>query len=485
MSSIFGPAGGGASVYDAIVATSGGDYTNLKDALDSGAKSVYIRNGTYNETGTVTNAENNLQIWGESSAAIVNIGANNFTFSGTNVKFCNFTLDSAAGVWALNGVESGLICCGLKKSTNTAARTITMGGNYAYICDCNIDDTNTSTATPHIYFTGAYSRFCSNTIQYEGGGTSPTNAYLYINGNYCLINGNNWIGGSSVTSGQITIYINNSNCTVSSNVVDGALREEFIYINGENNSVVGNTIYQVREGVVLKSPYNTVTGNNFETFSVYAVFNDSVDFSVISGNTCNGTLGKAIYLDTGSNGCVVTGNHCRRDLEINGTSNDNYVVGNTIQGNLTITDTAYNNVFNNNGATGGDSVAKEQYIVRGFNNSGGALALGDVVVYDANANGNYFTTTTTAADPKIFGMVTETINNGAEGFVLTKGSTIHLKVNGTTAIAVGDLLTTYTDAGIAAKAGTGDVAFARALEAYATADSNGVIDAILIDPRTA
>jgi len=56
-------------------------------------------------------------------------------------------------------------------------------------------------------------------------------------------------------------------------------------------------------------------------------------------------------------------------------------------------------------------------------------------------------------------------------------------VNGTANIAVGDKLSTYSSAGIGAKAtaGKGGV-FAIALEAYTNSDSSGVIDAILFEP---
>ncbi len=81
------------------------------------------------------------------------------------------------------------------------------------------------------------------------------------------------------------------------------------------------------------------------------------------------------------------------------------------------------------------------------------------------------------------GMVLETIADDAYGRVLTLGKTALLKADGTDDIAIGDLLSTFTTAKIAQKAAQGEVAFAIALEAYATNDSSGVIDAVLITPR--
>lgn len=117
------------------------------------------------------------------------------------------------------------------------------------------------------------------------------------------------------------------------------------------------------------------------------------------------------------------------------------------------------------------------------NTSGGALAAGDVVTLKSVAAGNEITTTTAQGDDKVFGMVAETIANTASGLVQVLGKTTALKVDGTTDIAIGDLLGTFTTAGITQKAAAGDMAFAVALEAYTTDDSNGVIDALLITPR--
>jgi len=95
-------------------------------------------------------------------------------------------------------------------------------------------------------------------------------------------------------------------------------------------------------------------------------------------------------------------------------------------------------------------------------------------------------TTTTEGDPRVVGVLVDaSVANKAHGKVQTRGKVTTLKVDGTADIAIGDLLGTFTTAGIAMKAATGKTAFAIALEPYATDDSSGVIDALLITPRTA
>lgn len=118
------------------------------------------------------------------------------------------------------------------------------------------------------------------------------------------------------------------------------------------------------------------------------------------------------------------------------------------------------------------------------NTSGGALTVGSVVILKSVAAGDEVTTTTTVGDDKVLGVAIETaFSNNTYGMVKTLGKVTSLKVDGTTDIAVGDFLSTYSVAGIAAKASDGDMAFAIALEAYTTNDSNGVIDALIIKPR--
>lgn len=103
-----------------------------------------------------------------------------------------------------------------------------------------------------------------------------------------------------------------------------------------------------------------------------------------------------------------------------------------------------------------------------------------------SAIGDEFTTTTTAGDPHILGVLQEAVGSGLRANLTEEGTIINLKVDGTTDIAIGDFLGTHTVAGIAAKAavGSGKTAFAYALAGYTTNDSNGVIRALIIAPRT-
>ena len=118
-----------------------------------------------------------------------------------------------------------------------------------------------------------------------------------------------------------------------------------------------------------------------------------------------------------------------------------------------------------------------------YNASGAAMSIGDIVVSNptgTDAPGYECTTTTAQDDRDVVGMVYQAMAAGGWGLIQYWGYTQLLKVNGTTDIAKGDDLSTYTVAGIAGKAtaGAGGI-FAEAWEAYAANDSAGVINAFI------
>jgi len=135
--------------------------------------------------------------------------------------------------------------------------------------------------------------------------------------------------------------------------------------------------------------------------------------------------------------------------------------------------------------TMGGSTTTERTVLQMLNNSGSTINAGEVVILDSVADGDQVDRTTTQGDDLVFGMMltTRTSTTTVYASVVTEGLTNILKVDGTTDIAVGDFLGTFTTAGIAMKAAVGDMAFAIALEAYTTDDSSGIIDALLIKPR--
>ena len=126
----------------------------------------------------------------------------------------------------------------------------------------------------------------------------------------------------------------------------------------------------------------------------------------------------------------------------------------------------------------------EQRLYLMQNTSGATVPAGAVVVLKtASGDAEEVSTTTTNGDNKVFGMViAEAANNSYITRTLLEGYTQALIVsNGTSSIAIGDWLSTYSHAYYAKKAVAGDTVFAIALSAPTT--STAAISALLVSPR--
>lgn len=228
-----------------------------------------------------------------------------------------------------------------------------------------------------------------------------------------------------------------------------AVESQFVGCSSEGNGVNGYEV-DVTDCAFIGCQADENTSNGFIVTDRYNAFvacsgvNNGTDFNISEGGSYVGCLMDSITFDTGED--------------------DPY------QSSVNMKETV--NTFR-----------RSQIFV---NNAGTTLSIGQVVVYAPTVSDfKQATTTTAASDNRVVGIVSgaASVSVDASFEVLMEGRTEYLKVDGTTDIAIGDFLTTFTTAGVARKAATGEIAFARALEAYAANDSNGVISAILIPPQ--
>lgn len=305
--------------------------------------------------------------------------------------------------------------------------------------------------------------------------------------NYCLDSGrygihilgtrSSIVGNTVITSGGDGVYIRAAEIQVKSN---------YIYDNGQDAAGTYHGIKldgnadkcQISDNFINSPGDSQEDGIHLE---------DGASDCQINNNKCYNGMGSGIALTANNDDCQIVGNYCSLNddygIEITAATCDkNLVRGNQLTGNITgaILDSGtLTQVEDDN--EGIDVIDIKMYR-RVKNTSGSQRVAGDVVIIKGIATAIEVTTTTTQGDDKVYGMIAETIANDAYGYVLVKGFTAALKVDGTVDIAIDDPLGTFTTACIAMKAAAGDQAFALALEAYTTDDSNGVIDAYIKSP---
>ncbi len=398
-------------------------------------------------------AANGLLYVGTSGALLENFIIRDFTVqnsnhtSGIQIDFCDF--------WRMENI----------RVTSCDQDAVSLDTCNDFIIDNVLSDTN------------ARAGFIIDDCQRFGVSNSRANANII--GGFVIFN----------SVGQCTDFTF-INCLSDSNSDDGfdidgsnVNNYSFIVCTAANNTTSGSAGFD----------FNQASSENASLISCHADNNTSAGFTISSDGvsmvgcraTDNGGDGINVRASVRVVGCLSTGNTGDEFSVSLSTTEAATLIGNEINfGDAVvpnITGLTDENVTVKN-TTGGSPVT-ERRVLRALNSSGDALALGDAVVFAAAADGDEITTTTTQGDDKVFGMSLGTISNGNYGFFLTEGFTVALKVDGTTDIAIGDFLGTFTTAKIAMKAAAGDMAFAIALEAYTTDDSSGVIDALLVTPR--
>ncbi|NTW31556.1 MAG: hypothetical protein HGB12_02850 [Bacteroidetes bacterium] len=498
---------GGQIIYDAIVATSGGDYTTLGAAITAGAISIYVKDGTYTETGNITLPVNCVIVGESIEGTVVNLSIYQIIASGSESSVKNLKLikTGSGPVFSISANSSfsdlivdvssstnGTICFssstdGLKIFLNNIdmrlANTTNSSGFY-FNCDSFIEADNIKITTGGILNKGY-------TIFFRGGVVNN----VYITGDFGSDCNIIYIGGNSDSKPQLNNVIIKLSNTVSSNsyirVDPIASINNFIWLNTNvtlylqlRGSVEVSNVYIAKGGIYLDGDKNNISNftidqliNNLGTnnsFSNGRIINAS---SVTRDKTNLTNVNFDAGITISANNCNISNCQFGGNLLING----NY---NTITASNIVGTTTDNGIGNKLRYNMGAAAPEEKETMKMKNASGTVLVAGNVVVLNSVAAGNEITTTTTKGDSKVLGMVVDAIAGAATGYIQVLGKTTLLKVNGTTPIAIGDFLTTYTTAGIACKAGAGDMAFAIALEAYATAGDGGVIDALLITPRT-
>ena len=390
-------------------------------ALSTTGGIVYIKPGTYSLTASVTLPDNvSIQGAGAGATILLTTSAITFFITGSNCRISGLKLSGNS-----TGVQNGI---------RVISKTL------VFIDECAIENM------------GDYGIWTS------GAGVQ----------NIC-------ISKVKITGCEYGVIVSNPSqyVTIRDSYVASSTYEG-IYIRGNYCKVIDNdVISNGRQGIAIEGRVAPLSGPY------------SCEYNIVSGNNCVGNVNQGIDLEYDANKNFIIGNVCssngRGCYVAFADCDENMVIGNDFENNTSLSaDAGTNTIWKDNR---GDTRYMEKKYVYMKNTSGGDLTSGVVVVVKAVATGDEFTTTTTGGDNKVLGILSEDIANDAWGNVQVVGRTTILKADGTTDIAIGDYLTPFTAAGIAKKAGTGDMAFAMSLEAYTANDSSGVLTAILITPR--
>jgi len=275
--------------------------------------------------------------------------------------------------------------------------------------------------------------------------------------------GHKIIGNSLTHSGGDTIHLNNINSSVlQDNFIESATTYG-IRIDGTKaaNKIIHNWFEANTNDVFLGSAGNPIIDNFF--------------YQAIS---------HSVKLDTASYRNIITDNYWQNpgDWCVDDDGGWSIISGNRFeQASAKHVNPAPTTTVTEDNI--GLLIVDVHKVIKVQNKVGSSVVVGDVVCWYSNACGYWIDTNAVKGFGKVAGMIAYAAADNAWTWITTEGKVTQLKVDGTQDILIGDFLCMAATHKIACKAGSGDMAFARALEGYTTDDANGVIDAVLFSPR--
>jgi len=306
--------GGGTASYTAVVAASGGDYTTIAAAISAGETTIFIRDGTYAESLTITNTGTTLI--GESRKGVIIAPTSGENINGSamsNFELRNLTLKRTAAAstdelirWLGDWTGFKLINCDFIWEDT---------GNIQYGGVVGLSYQGSGAAFIDVQVIGCYFKETGGGGSgYEGGMLRIDNSSVAGTINGIVIDGNTFNNddGSStsmsiaLTTGQdsATTYMGNISITNNSIWINDAGTNHGIDIGGrdgrsasiKNVAITGNTINisgGTDVGINLRTDektlqYITISGNSIIADTAIKMTQSSsgvIDAITIVGNT--------------------------------------------------------------------------------------------------------------------------------------------------------------------------------------------------------
>lgn len=338
-------AAGGQTLYDAVVAASGGDYTTVTAAITAGKTAIFVRAGTYTEAGFSSgapNATDSISITGADPATtILSFGANSFTLNGANINIQDISLSTSTGVVALGGNYAALnnVWQLSSNSTNNALQ-------LSFAAQVN----------GYRFIDSASAGGITTRVNAGGQNTMMTNCYFFVTrngsanflslGQYCTISSSSWYLSGGAQGGAYMVTVSARSTVTACTFYNQGSTDGCIQLNGVGAAAVGNTMDGGANGIQLSGTANSclVTGNMYYSTSAgTTAINCAGALNVISGNVIRhrstaGTTALGIVVAASKNNNTITGNVVTNafvGLTINTGATNTVVVGNTLTANGT------------------------------------------------------------------------------------------------------------------------------------------------------
>ena len=298
-----------------VVASSNGDYSSLKAAIDAGKTNIFIKNGTYNEIANIDLTNDNTIIIGESKDGTRIVFPSNYDGLRIYANYCQIsylTLDTLT-----NSGDATLVL----GDGQVSGSPDTSVGNNNVIDNCIIKGGSETFA---VYIAGAsytigddtLTAFNNNDLQYNN---KIINCYLYSSWNgdafSFSLQKNGVFSNNYCEGGRIAFYMCRESECNNNKIVNSLAQGIFVAAPCQDNVIIGNKIHiSVSSGIKVQNQlehtpllanqgaFNNIISNN----SIYGCNNTGIEITgtlsfevrgnIISNNTISDVDNHGIYL---------------------------------------------------------------------------------------------------------------------------------------------------------------------------------------------
>jgi len=258
--------GAGSATYDAVVAASGGDYTTLGAAITGGATSIFIKDGTYAETGAITLPANCTLVGESKTGTIINMQTNLLTIGEGNT-LQNFHIKSSRDITLVQCSGNNILIFNCIIENTLATASVDTGACVAIddgvgrtgnrIIGCKIIVFSGTVDNPNkrgIQGTSASARFQIDNCEIIGAGSSYQVYAFYLVAEWC-----------NLTNLRIVDF--------------GKTATDFVFLGFSRNSNYSDWVFENCVGkVTVDSNSNYCNFVNWEDFTGAVSISNECDF---------------------------------------------------------------------------------------------------------------------------------------------------------------------------------------------------------------
>lgn len=254
------------TIYEAVVATSGGDYTNIDTAVAAGKTKIFVRNGTYSITSQLNITSTTIIVGEDPENTIISLtGTGKITLTADYCTLANLKISSTLSTNALLEVVGNYITVSGVHITNSSSssRILNVQGSYSNINNSYFECTGNATGSIFNWsngISGTQSRITNNRFRVNSGNTG---ACIVVSHTNSTISHNTFDVSNGNSGAQTLLNVNATGITIVNNVFNSGQvsNQKAITTSTSSIGIIGNLFSGFATNLTDSATATVIVGN--------------------------------------------------------------------------------------------------------------------------------------------------------------------------------------------------------------------------------